>query len=135
MCFGDKHGTITYANDAWYKITGHPPGTGPITIQAFLSCVKDEDHDLVSSQFEKLKSSGNVQFEFRVKPLHNHSAADSHSSRQDKLSTASFDKAHLDLISPQDRMERHVLATARAEYGPDGSLVRVLTCLTDVTTQ
>src|SRR5690606_8632337 len=43
MSFGDPEGNITYANDAWYKITGYP-GTGPVASHGFLSCVKEEDH-------------------------------------------------------------------------------------------
>ncbi|KAL1836597.1 hypothetical protein VTJ49DRAFT_4886 [Mycothermus thermophilus] len=134
MCFGDRHGNITYANDAWYKITGHPPGPGPIPINAFLSCVKDEDHDLVCAKYEELKKTRNLQFEFRVKRPSNPAAAGPQPKDWHDDLSPSYERARLDLVPPEDRMERHILATARAEYGPDGSLIRVLTCLTDVTT-
>ncbi|KAL2158440.1 hypothetical protein VTH06DRAFT_4488 [Thermothelomyces fergusii] len=48
---------------------------------------------------------------------------------------ADFEKEEIDLASMEDVKERHVLASCRAEYAADGSLVRVLTCLTDVTPQ
>jgi signal transduction histidine kinase/DNA-binding response OmpR family regulator len=127
MCFGDPEGNLTYANDAWHKITGYP-GTGTITNQSFLSCVKEEDRPLIIAEYEKLKTARNVQFEFRVKRQTNleNPSAPSHTS-------PSFEKAGLDLLSVGDLQERHVLATARAECAADGSVIRVLTCLTDVT--
>jgi len=66
MAFGDPQGEITYANDSWYKITGYPK-TDRIEKQGFISCVKDEDRPVVIAAYEKLKTAGNVQFEFRVK--------------------------------------------------------------------
>jgi PAS domain-containing protein len=36
MCFGDLEGNISFANDAWYKITGYP-GTGPVSRDGFLA--------------------------------------------------------------------------------------------------
>ncbi|KAK0633158.1 putative histidine kinase group protein [Immersiella caudata] len=127
MCFGDHEGNITFANDAWYKITGYP-GIGPISNLGFLECVREEDRHHISAEYEKLKTTNNVQFEFRVKrqtgtdipvPLTQNSP--------------SFEKAGLDLVSADDLTERHVLAAAKAERAPDGSIRRVLTCLTDVT--
>jgi len=132
MCFGDSEGNITYANDAWYKITGYP-GTGPIANQGFLSCVKEEDRPIIIAEYEKLKTVRNVEFEFRVRRQ-----ADAGSlglSPALTRTSPSFEKAGLDLVPLEDLKERHVLATARAEYAGDGTLIRVLTCLTDVTTQ
>lgn len=130
MCFGDPEGNITYANDAWYKITGYP-GTGrPIAKQGFLACVEEEDRPTIIAEYEKLKTTRNVEFEFRVKQQAN--AASPVLSPPLTRTSPSFEKAGLDLISLEDMKERHVLATARAEYA-NGSLIRVLTCLTDVT--
>ncbi|KAK4137041.1 hypothetical protein BT67DRAFT_454716 [Trichocladium antarcticum] len=126
MCFGDPEGYITFANDAWHKITGYP-GTGPVEKQGFLSCVKEEDLPIVVAAYEKLKTARNIQFEFRVKRQH------LDLSPLLTRSSPSFETAGLDLSSIDGLDERHVLATARAEYAADGSVIRVLTCLTDVT--
>ncbi|KAL2269642.1 hypothetical protein VTJ83DRAFT_1826 [Remersonia thermophila] len=135
MCFGDHRDNITYANDAWYEITGLAPGPEPISIKAFLSCVKDEDHDLVCAKYQELKNTRNVQFEFRVKrPLRPATPHPHQPNGAEADASPTYERPRLDLVPHQDRSERHVLATARAEYGPDGSLVRVLTCVTDVTT-
>ncbi|KAK1758611.1 hypothetical protein QBC47DRAFT_375225 [Echria macrotheca] len=125
MCFGDVHGNITFANDAWYKITGYP-GSGPISNQGFLSCVKEEDRPIIVAQYEKLKTARNVEFEFRVKKNTDIPAPPTRNS-------PSFEKAGLDLVSVDDMGERHVIAAAKAERAADGSILRVLTCLTDVT--
>jgi signal transduction histidine kinase len=132
MSFGDPEGNITYANDAWYKITGHP-GTGPVANQGFLACVKEEDHGIIIAEYEKLKTVRNVEFEFRVRRQDN--AADPEPSPPLSRTSPSFEKEELDLVSLMDVKERYVLASARAEYAADGSLMRVLTCLTDVTPQ
>ncbi|GAB1311705.1 Peroxide stress-activated histidine kinase mak1 [Madurella fahalii] len=129
MCFGDPEGNLTYANDAWYKITGFP-GTGPITKQSFLSCAKEEDRPHIAAAYETLNMNAerNVQFEFRVK-----SRASPDGSPSLTRNSPSFEKAGLDLVSVGGLEERYVLATARAECAADGSVLRVLTCLTDVT--
>lgn len=127
MCFGDPEGDITFANDAWYKITGCPR-TGPVVKQGILSCVKEEDLPMVSAEYEKLKTTRNIQFEFRVKRQSNMDLSPPLTG-----SSPSFEKAGLDLVSAEDLKERHVLATARAEYAADGSVMRILTCLADVT--
>ncbi|KAL2261551.1 hypothetical protein VTK26DRAFT_3902 [Humicola hyalothermophila] len=127
MCFGDPEGDITFANEAWYKITGCPRD-GPVVNQGIISCVKEEDLPMVTAEYEKLKVTGNVQFEFRVKRQSNTDISSPLTG-----SSPSFEKAGLDLASVEDLKERHVLATARAEYAADGSVMRVLTCLTDVT--
>jgi PAS domain S-box-containing protein len=129
LCLGDETGNITYANDAWYKITGYP-GTAPISNQGFLSCVKKEDRSVVTAGYDKLKTVRNVEFEFRVRRQPNAATTDLTASLT--RTSPSFEKAGLDLVSLEDLKERHVLAMARAEYNPDGSVLRVLTCLTDV---
>jgi len=128
MCFGDPQGNITFANDAWYKITGYP-GTGPIANQGFLSCVKEEDRAAVVAAYERLKTSNNVEFEFRVQ---RQTGADASELMR---TSPSFEKAGLDLvpITMDDIKERHVLATAKAERAADGGIIQTMTCLTDVT--
>ncbi|KAK5660691.1 hypothetical protein OQA88_12055 [Cercophora sp. LCS_1] len=128
MCFGDTEGNITFANDTWYKITGHPGGTGPISNQGFLACVIEEDRHIIIDEYEKLKTTRNVQFEFRVKRR-----SDIGIAAPLTRNSPSFEKAGLDLSSLEDMAERHVLAAAKAERTADGSSLRVLTCLTDVT--
>ncbi|KAK0729933.1 putative histidine kinase group protein [Lasiosphaeris hirsuta] len=127
MCFGDHMGNLTFANDAWYKITGHP-GPVPISNQSFLSCVKEEDRPVIISEYEKLKTTRNVEFEFRVKRL-----ADVDIPAPLTRNSPSFEKAGLDFHPIGDNKERHILATAEAERASDGTIIRVLTCLTDVT--
>ncbi|KAK3939460.1 putative histidine kinase [Diplogelasinospora grovesii] len=131
MCFGDPEGNITFANDAWYKITGCP-GTGPIESQGFLSCVREEDRQVIVDAYARLKTAQNmaVEFEFRVTRQHpGFDVAPPPLTRN----SPSFEKAGLHLVSIDDTKERHVLATAKAERASDGSIIRILTCLTDVT--
>ncbi|KAL2142532.1 hypothetical protein VTI28DRAFT_1089 [Corynascus sepedonium] len=132
MSFGDPEGNITYANDAWYKITGYP-GTGPVANHGFLACVKEEDHAIIIAEYEKLKTVRNVEFEFRVRRQAD--TTDGDLSPPLTRTSPSFEKEDIDLTSLEDVKERYVLASARAEYAADGKLMRVLTCLTDVTPQ
>ncbi|TPX13919.1 uncharacterized protein E0L32_005619 [Thyridium curvatum] len=130
MCFGDFLGDITFANDAWYRITGcQPQASGVIALQDFLSCVVEEDRDGIMKAYEGLATQNIVEFEFRVK-LH-----ESRDSEAASIQTSpSFEETPLNLIEIGGRpTERHVLASAKAEQAPDGSVVRVMTSLTDVT--
>ncbi|KAK4124812.1 putative histidine kinase group protein [Parathielavia appendiculata] len=122
-------GNITYANDAWYKITGYP-ASAPISRNGFFSCVNEEDRPVVIAGYDRLKTARNVEFEFRVQ-RHPNAAPDDLSASLTRTSP-SFEKAGLDLASLEEMKERHILAMARAECGPDGRVIRVLTCLTDV---
>ena len=86
MCFGDVHGNITFANDAWYKITGYP-GTGHVESQRFLSCVKEEDREKITTEYEKHKTAttSSSSFALRVTPtlmLHRHLRAARRVSRR-----------------------------------------------------
>ncbi|KAH6628399.1 hypothetical protein F5144DRAFT_307280 [Chaetomium tenue] len=130
MSFGDPEGNITYANDAWYKITGYP-GTGPVANQGFLDCVKEQDHHIIIAGYGKLKTVRNVEFEFRVRRRGEEADLSPPLTR----TSPNFEEEEIDLASLVDVKERYVLASARAEYATDGSLMRVLTCLTDVTPQ
>ncbi|KAK4199619.1 hypothetical protein QBC40DRAFT_281713, partial [Triangularia verruculosa] len=125
MCFGDPEGNITFANDAWYKITGYPE-RGLVKNAGFLACVVEEDRPILVTQYDRLKSVNNVEFEFRVRQQANVEAPLTRTS-------PSFERTGLDLSSVEGSKERHVLAVARAERAVDGSILKVLTCLTDVT--
>lgn len=127
MCFGDPQGNITFANDAWYKMTGFP-GNGPIANDGFLACVKEEDRKNIVTAYERLKTERYVEYEFRVK-RQNHTDAAPSLTRN----SPSFEKAGLDLVPIDQSKERHIFATAKAERAPDGSIIRTMTCLTDVT--
>lgn len=127
MCFGDPQGNITFANDAWYKMTGFP-GNGPIANNGFLACVKEEDRQNIVTAYEKLKTERYVEYEFRVKRQTNTDVAPSLTRN-----SPSFEKAGLDLVPIDQSKERHIFATAKAERAPDGSIIRTMTCLTDVT--
>ncbi|KAH7634988.1 putative histidine kinase group protein [Sordaria sp. MPI-SDFR-AT-0083] len=127
MCFGDPQGNITFANDAWYKITGFP-GNGPIANNGFLACVKEEDRQNIVTAYEKLKTERYVEYEFRVQ-RQNHTDVAPSLTRN----SPSFEKAGLDFVPIDQSKERHVFATAKAERAPDGSVIRTMTCLTDVT--
>jgi signal transduction histidine kinase/DNA-binding response OmpR family regulator len=121
MCFGDVYGNISFANDAWYRITGHPAGS--ITTDGFLSCVFVEDQGNIARAYEELQNVRSVSFEFRVKRREDPSSSQ-------RRSTGFKNPA---LAEPEESTERHVLALAKAERELDGTIIRILTCLTDVT--
>lgn len=127
MCFGDNQGNISFANDAWCRITGlKREDLSPA--QGYLPCVVEEDRPIVTNAYEMLQTRQNVTFEFRVK-AHSMGEFPPPPTRD----SPSFERAGLDLVSLSKQTDRHVLASAKAERAPDGSIVRVLTCLTDVT--
>ncbi|KAI0096682.1 hypothetical protein F4776DRAFT_651482 [Hypoxylon sp. NC0597] len=127
MCFGNHRGNITFANDAWHRITGAPQ-VNPLTPEGFLSCVIEEDKPNVQRAYEELQKTLTVTIEFRVRR-----PADGTYPLQHPIgSSPSFEKAGLDL-DPDDGGVRHVLGSLKAERGPDGSINQVLACLTDVT--
>ncbi|KAJ9155559.1 Hybrid signal transduction histidine kinase A [Pleurostoma richardsiae] len=131
MCLGDHQGNITYANDAWHRITGYPhEDSVPIALGGFLSCVVEEDQPVVVRAYNNIQTVPNATFEFRVK-RHDGLQSPTPPTRN----SPSFEKAGLDLVGIETKMlsERHVLASAKAERAPDGSITRVMTCLTDVT--
>ncbi|KAK0628572.1 hypothetical protein B0T17DRAFT_588653 [Bombardia bombarda] len=131
MCFGDPQGNITFANDAWYKITGYPE-TGPMRKQGFLDYVKEEeDRQMIAAAYERLKTERNVEFVFRVERQSN--IDNNKAAPPLTRNSPSFEKSGLDLAPIDKTRERHVLATAKAERAPDGTIIRILTCLADVT--
>ncbi|KAI0379178.1 hypothetical protein F5Y04DRAFT_260622 [Hypomontagnella monticulosa] len=127
MCFGNQRGNITFANDAWHRITGAPQ-VNPLTPEGFLSCVIEEDKPNVQRAYEELQRTLTVTIEFRVR----RPVEDNYPLQYPIGSSPSFEKAGLDLDA-DDGGVRHVLASLKAERGPDGSINQVLACLTDVT--
>ncbi|OTA79041.1 hypothetical protein M434DRAFT_402131 [Hypoxylon sp. CO27-5] len=127
MCFGNHRGNITFANDAWHRITGAPQ-VNPLTPEGFLSCVIEEDKPNVQRAYEELQKTLTVTIEFRVR----RPAEGTYPLQHPIGSSPSFEKAGLDL-DPDDGGVRHVLGSLKAERGPDGNINQVLACLTDVT--
>jgi signal transduction histidine kinase/CheY-like chemotaxis protein len=127
MCFGDNQGNITFANDAFCRITGLTR-EGLLPNQGYLPCVVEQDRAIVRSAYDDLQTRQSVTFEFRVNP---HDLDDQPAPPTRK--SPSFERAGLDLVALDNQTERHVLASAKAERAPDGTIVRLLTCLTDVT--
>jgi signal transduction histidine kinase/CheY-like chemotaxis protein len=116
----DNDGNVTFANDAWYRITGHP--RGPIASDALLKCVVPEDKGKITQAYEQLNRVDVVTFEFRI-------------PRDEPFDPASGARRHGSLTGLDDGIGRHVLASTKAERAADGSVARMLTCLTDVTQQ
>ncbi|KAF5562127.1 sensory transduction histidine kinase [Fusarium phyllophilum] len=121
MCFVDVEGNITFANDAWHRITGCP--RGPIVQSALLESVLEEDKQKVIQAYKDVQKVDTVTFEYRI--ARNDNTAD---SKNFKPSTSP-------LYSNSERVLRHILASTKAERALDGSVIRILTCLTDVTVQ
>ncbi|KAI0125261.1 hypothetical protein BJ170DRAFT_585113 [Xylariales sp. AK1849] len=125
MCFGDPEGHITFANDTWHLITGVPKSDS-ITLDAFLSRVVEEDRQAVSRAYGELRKTESVTLDFRIH-------RDDKSSIQPQIgSSPSFEKAGLDFTA-ESPTERHISAALKAEILPDGTVLRVLACMTDVT--
>ncbi|KAM0333532.1 hypothetical protein ACHAQA_002197 [Verticillium albo-atrum] len=121
---GDHQGNITFANRLWYRITGYPDG--PVSNAGFLACVLEEDRFRIRDAYERLKSTDEVDFEFRIREA-------DHKEVPMRMQSP-FENAGLNLAAAaQDRTERHVMAQAKAERAGDGTIIRTFTCLTDVT--
>ncbi|ORY55292.1 uncharacterized protein BCR38DRAFT_357073 [Pseudomassariella vexata] len=125
MCFGDGQGNITFANEAWHRITG-VPRTGKITQGSFWSRIVEEDRQNVDRAYKEMERAGAATIEFRVQ------REDDGPVQYPIGSSPSFEKAGMDLAQGNPQ-ERHVLAALKAECAPDGTILRVLACLTDVT--
>ncbi|KAF9775653.1 hypothetical protein IL306_006252 [Fusarium sp. DS 682] len=121
MCFVDVDGNITFANDAWHRITGYPKGT--LMQDALLESVLEEDKQKVRQAYKDVQELDTVTFEYRI--ARNGNAA----------GPKSFKSPIGPLSSIDERVSRHILASTKAERAPDGSVIRILTCLTDVTIQ
>lgn len=121
MCFVDIEGNITFANDAWHRITGCP--RGPIVQSALLESVLEEDKQKVIQAYKDVQKADTVTFEYRIARNNNIGGPKSFKSSTSPLS------------SNGERVLRHILASTKAERASDGSVIRILTCLTDVTVQ
>lgn len=131
MAFGEFQGSLTFANDAWHRITGKPQkkDSSMVHMDEFLSFVIEKDRPAVTQAYEKLTTQESVTFEFQL------TREDSdHSPPPPKRSSTSFERAGIDLMGIENNVvDRHILASARAERAADGRILQVLTCLTDVT--
>ncbi|PSR88580.1 putative histidine kinase group protein [Coniella lustricola] len=131
MAFQNAQGLLTYANDAWHRITGNPlRETGPsIALRDFLSYIVREDRPAVVRAYERLDREDNVTFECRL--IRRETV---NSPPPPMRESPSFEKAGVELQGIDDQaVERHIYAAARAERYPDGKVRQILTCLTDVT--
>ncbi|KAK7408902.1 hypothetical protein QQX98_008906 [Neonectria punicea] len=120
MCFVDTEGNVTFANDAWHRITGYPKGT--ITHGALLQSVLEEDKPKVIQAYKDVEQKDVVTFEYRI-------------LRNEGGSGLEGLKSPRTLATVDDGVACHILASIKAERSPSGSVVRILTCLTDVTVQ
>jgi PAS domain-containing protein len=106
LCFSRPDGTISYANDVWYKLTSFVKGKDVITIDNISNCVFDDDRSFAMDQQRKVLSTGEtISYELRLKDL----------------STGSPD------------VSKWILCTSSAERDSKGSIEAVITCLTDIT--
>ncbi|KAF5018979.1 hypothetical protein F66182_9025 [Fusarium sp. NRRL 66182] len=121
MCFVDVEGNITFANEAWHRITGYPKG--PIAQGALLESVLEEDKRKVIQAYKDVQKLDTVTFEYRI-------ARSDSATRPQSYQSPSGSRSAID-----QRVFRHILASTKAERAPDGSVLRILTCLTDVTIQ
>ncbi|PHH49682.1 Histidine kinase 2 [Ceratocystis fimbriata CBS 114723] len=119
MCLSSPHGTIQFANKEWYRILGISESSNNI-----LSCVADEHHGNIERAFDQLDSEDSVTFEFRTRPQEIHETGGLYESDNDD-----------DISEHIAHGERYMMATAKAERRPNGRVIRVLTCLTDITAQ
>ncbi|KAH7175549.1 hypothetical protein EDB81DRAFT_635383 [Dactylonectria macrodidyma] len=121
MCFVDTDGNVTYANEAWYRMTGYPRGN--VHRGALLESVLEEDKSKVVQAYKDVEQRDIVTFEFRIAQNKNRSEPQGLRSPPTTLARV------------ESGVACHVLASIKAERAPDGSVVRILTCLTDVTAQ
>lgn len=131
MAFQNAQGVLTYANDAWHRITGNPQKeTGPsIALRDILSYIVEEDRPGVVRAYERLDVEDSVTYECRL-VRRNTVNSPPPLARE----SSSFEKAGIEIQGIDNQaVQRHIFAAARAERSPDGRVLQVLTCLTDVT--
>lgn len=131
MAFQNAQGVLTYANDAWHRITGNPHSeTGPsIALRDILSYIVEEDRPGVVRAYERLQDQDSVTYECRW--IRRNTI---NSPPPPNRESPSFERAGVELQGIDNHAsERHILAAARAERDSDGKVLQVLTCLTDVT--
>ncbi|KUI57612.1 Hybrid signal transduction histidine kinase A [Cytospora mali] len=131
MAFQNAQGVLTFANDAWHRITGNPlRETGPSrSLRDILSYIVEEDKPSVIRAYERLHTEDSITYECRLTRRNT-----VNSPPPPTRESPSFEKSGVELRGIDNQAsERHILAAARAERAPDGSILQVLTCLTDVT--
>lgn len=131
MAFQNAQGVLTFANDAWHRITGNPlRETGPSrSLRDILSYIVEEDRPSVLRAYERLNREDSITYECRLTRRNT-----INSPPPPTRESTSFEKSGIGLRGIDDQTsERHILAACRAERAPDGSILQVLTCLTDVT--
>ncbi|KAI5464590.1 hypothetical protein BGZ63DRAFT_350612 [Mariannaea sp. PMI_226] len=121
MCFVDPNDNIAFANDAWHRITGYPKGT--ISHGALLESVMEEDKPKLIRAYKDSQKRDVVTCVYRI--LRNRDSPN-HEGMKSPPST---------LVRPDGKVVRHILASIKAERAPDRSVIRTLTCLTDVTVE
>ncbi|KAH7157539.1 hypothetical protein B0J13DRAFT_542056 [Dactylonectria estremocensis] len=121
MSFVDTDGNVTYANETWHRIVGYPKGDIPRG--TLLESVLEEDRSKVVQAYKDVEQSDTVTFEFRI--VQNKNRSEPQGLKPHPTTLARVDSG----------VACHVLASIKAERAPDGSVVRILTCLTDVTAQ
>lgn len=131
MAFQNAQGVLTYANEAWHRITGNPQGeTGPsIALRDILSYIVEEDRPDVVRAYERLDTEDNVTFECRLIRRNTVNSPPPLTTQSSRLDKSGIEVQGID----HHASERHILAAARAERAPDGKMLQVLTCWTDVT--
>lgn len=131
MAFQNAQGVLTFANDAWHRITGNPHReTGPsMALRDILSYIVEEDRPSVIQAYERLHAEDSITYECRLTRRNT-----VNSPPPPTRESTSFEKSGIELRGIDNQAsQRHILAAARAERAPDGSIIQVLTCLTDVT--
>lgn len=131
MAFQNAQGVLTFANDAWHRITGNPHSeTGPsIALRDILSYIVEDDRPGVVRAYERLNTEDSVTYECRL--IRRNTI---NSPPPPTRESPSFERAGVELHGIDNHApERHILAAIRAERAPDGKVLQVLTCLTDVT--
>ncbi|KAI6780619.1 Hybrid signal transduction histidine kinase K-like protein [Emericellopsis cladophorae] len=111
MSFVDNKGNVTFANETWHRLTRYPEGC--VDQMALLDCVIPEDKPKIMQAYRDLERVDVTSFEFRIP------------RGGDDGMPSPYD----------DRVGRHILASAKVERDDTGAVLRMLTCLMDVTEQ
>ncbi|KAH8169949.1 histidine kinase-, DNA gyrase b-, and HSP90-like ATPase domain-containing protein [Sarocladium implicatum] len=120
VSFGDLDGNVLYANDAWHRLVPGHEKDAPLPPTALLDSAVLDDRAKIVKAYEDIKTTDAVTFEFRMM------------DKERRRSDASISNHH---VTVDDFTCRHILASAKVERGVKGDVLRVLTCLTEVTAQ
>lgn len=109
MYIADATGSITFANDAWYKISSYPSAQSPIG-NKWINYVKDEDKESTWRTWQSmLKKKCPISMEFRF-----------NTPWQDKFGNSN---------------DTWVLASASPERDEDGQISRIFGSITEISSQ